>query len=95
MLNEGSTASQFTQNANETVTDTVNIGKGIEVNASNINSKTRMDADGFRGFNTNNGEITFYQTNDGLYGKKLETESIKSGDLIISTKSNHNFFVGL
>ena len=95
MLNEGSTASQFTQNANETVTDTVTIGKGIEVNASNINSKTRMDADGFRGFNTNNGEITFYQTNDGLFGKKLETESIKSGDLIISTKSNHNFFVGL
>lgn len=95
MLNEGPSASLFTQNANETVTDTVNIGKGIEVNASNINSKTRMDADGFRGFNTNNGEITFYQTNDGLYGKKLETESIKSGDLIISTKSNHNFFVGL
>lgn len=95
MLNEGTDASLFTQNANETVTDTVNIGKGIEVNASNINSKTRMDADGFRGFNTNNGEITFYQTNEGLYGKKLETESIKSGDLIISTKSGHNFFVGL
>ena len=95
MLNEGTDASLFTQNANETVTDTVSIGKGIEVNASNINSKTRMDADGFRGFNTNNGEITFYQTNDGLYGKKLETESIKSGDLIISTKSGHNFFVGL
>ena len=95
MLNEGESANLFTQNANETVTDTVNIGKGIEVNASNINSKTRMDADGFRGFNTNNGEITFYQTNDGLYGKKLETESIKSGDLIISTKSGHNFFVGL
>lgn len=95
MLNEGESASLFTQNANETVTDTVNIGKGIEVNASNINSKTRMDADGFRGFNTNNGEITFYQTNEGLYGKKLETESIKSGDLIISTKSGHNFFVGL
>lgn len=95
MLNEGTDASLFTQNANETVTDTVNIGKGIEVNASNINSKTRMDADGFRGFNTNNGEITFYQTNDGLYGKKLETESIKSGDLIISTKSHHNFFAGL
>lgn len=95
MLNEGTDASLFTQNANETVTDTVSIGKGIEVNASNINSKTRMDADGFRGFNTNNGEITFYQTNDGLYGKKLETESIKSGDLIISTKSHHNFFAGL
>lgn len=95
MLNEGTDASLFTQNANETVTDTVSIGKGIEVNASNINSKTRMDADGFRGFNTNNGEITFYQTNEGLYGKKLETESIKSGDLIISTKSGHNFFVGL
>lgn len=95
MLNEGESASLFTQNANETVTDTVSIGKGIEVNASNINSKTRMDADGFRGFNTNNGEITFYQTNEGLYGKKLETESIKSGDLIISTKSGHNFFVGL
>ena len=95
MLNEGSTASQFTQNANETVTDTVVIGKGIEVNASNIATKTRLDADGLRGKNINNNEVVFYQTDEGLYGKKLETESIKSGDLIISTKSGHNFFVGL
>lgn len=95
MLNEGTDASLFTQNANETITDTVVIGKGIEVNASNINSKARFDADGIRGFNTNNGELSFYQTNEGLYGKKLETETIRSGDLIISTKSHHNFFAGL
>lgn len=95
MLNEGEAAALFTQNASESISDTVNIGKGIEVLASNISNKTRIDADGLRGINTDNDEIVFYQTTDGIYGKELETESIRSGNLIITTRNGHNFMSGL
>ena len=95
MLNEGESASLFTQNTSESISDTVNIGKGVEVLASNIKNKTRMDADGLRGINTETNELTFYQTTDGIYGKEVETESIRSGNLIITTRNRHNFMSGL
>ena len=95
MLNEGESASLFTQNASESISDTVNIGKGVEVLASNIKNKTRMDADGLRGINTETNELTFYQTTEGLYGKEVETESIRSGNLIVTTRNGHNFMSGL
>lgn len=95
MLNEGESASLFTQNTSESISDTVNIGKGVEVLASNIKNKTRMDADGLRGINTETSELTFYQTNEGLYGKEVETESIRSGNLIVTTRNEHNFMSGL
>ena len=95
MLNEGESASLFTQNASESISDTVNIGKGVEVLASNIKNKTRMDADGLRGINTETNELTFYQTTDGIYGKEVETESIRSGNLIVTTRNGHNFMSGL
>ena len=95
MLNEGESASLFTQNTSESISDTVNIGKGVEVLASNIKNKARMDADGLRGINTETNELTFYQTTEGLYGKKVETESMRSGNLIITTRNGHNFMSGL
>ena len=95
MLNEGESASLFTQNTSESISDTVNIGKGVEVLASNIKNKTRMDADGLRCFNTETNELTFYQTTEGLYGKEVETESIRSGNLIVTTRNGHNFMSGL
>ena len=95
MLNEGESASLFTQNTSESISDTVNIGKGVEVLASNIKNKARMDADGLRGINTETNELTFYQTTDGIYGKEVETESIRSGNLIVTTRNGHNFMSGL
>ena len=95
MLNEGENASLFTQNTSESISDTVNIGKGVEVLASNIKNKARMDADGLRGINTETNELTFYQTTEGLYGKEVETESIRSGNLIVTTRNEHNFMSGL
>ena len=95
MLNEGESASLFTQNTSESISDTVNIGKGVEVLASNIKNKTRMDADGLRGINTETNELTFYQTTDGIYGKEVETETMRSGNLIVTTRNGHNFMSGL
>lgn len=95
MLNYGNIPSMFTQNASESISDTVTIGKGIEVKASNINTKTSINADGMRGRNIYTDELTFYQTVDGVYGKRIETESLRSGDLIISSSNGHNTITGL
>ena len=48
MGNVGSEANIWTQNPNETRTDTVKIGKGIEVSSSNTDTKLKADADGVR-----------------------------------------------
>ena len=48
MCNIGEEASIWTQNPNETRTDTVKIGKGIEITASNTDTKLKADADGVR-----------------------------------------------
>lgn len=95
MLNDGDIPAMFTQNASESISDTVTIGKGIEVKASNINTKTSINADGMRGRNIYTDELTFYQTTDGIYGKRIETESLRSGDLIISSSNGHNTITGL
>lgn len=95
MLNYGNIPSMFTQNASESISDTVTIGKGIEVKASNINTKTSINADGMRGRNIYTDELTFYQTVDGMYAKRIETESLRSGDLIISSSNGHNTITGL
>ena len=95
MLNDGELPALFTQNASESISDTVIIGKGIEVTASNINTKTSINADGMRGRNIYTEELTFYQTVDGMYGKRIETESLRSGNLIISSSNGHNTITGL
>lgn len=95
MLNYGNVPSMFTQNSSESISDTVTIGKGIEVKASNINTKTSINADGMRGRNIYTDELTFYQTVDGMYAKRIETESLRSGDLIISSSNGHNTITGL
>ena len=52
MGNLGEQKQTWEQNANETITDTVQIGKGIQVNSSTSNTYTRIDADGNKGLNT-------------------------------------------
>ena len=48
----------WTQNANETRTDTVKIGKGITVSSSLTNTIWKADADGNRIINTDTGTVT-------------------------------------
>lgn len=51
--NLGSVKDTWTQNPNETRTDTVTIGKGIKVESTASNTYTKIDADGTRVFNIN------------------------------------------
>ena len=61
----------WTQNNNETTTDTVQIGQGIQVESSATNTYTRIDSDGNRTFNRTTGEVVSEFTDKGT-----ETENI-------------------
>ena len=54
MVNAGGVKLAYSQNQNETTTDTVNISKGIEIKSSNIDTTFRADADGIRIIDRNN-----------------------------------------
>lgn len=65
MLNLGSAKQVWSQNANETSTDTVKIGKGIQVESSKMNTYFRADADGTRVINRTTGEPVREDTDKG------------------------------
>lgn len=63
---EGSVLREWTQNPNETRTDTVKIGKGIQVESSTTNTYTRIDSDGNRIYNKATGKETAVFTDKGI-----------------------------
>ena len=66
MGNIGTEKQTWEQNANETYTDTVQIGKGIQVNSSETNTYTRIDSDGNRVFNKATGKVISEFTDKGM-----------------------------
>ena len=66
MGNIGAEKQTWEQNANETYTDTVQIGKGIQVNSSETNTYTRIDSDGNRVFNKATGKVISEFTDKGM-----------------------------
>ena len=74
MLVIGRSKQYWTQNANETTTETVKIGEGIQVNSTKTNTYTRIDADGNRTFNSVNGTRVAEMTENGIYGNELEVK---------------------
>lgn len=75
MGNIGIEKQAWSQNPNETHTDTVDIGKGIQVNSSTSNTYTRMDADGFRSYNSSTGEVTTELTDKGIVTNELQVKN--------------------
>lgn len=75
MLNRGTKVKEWEQNQNETTTDTVKIGKGIEVKSSSQKTTSYMNADGFRiKSNTSNNDV-MYATDKGGWFNQLESTS--------------------
>ena len=66
MGNIGAEKQTWEQNANATYTDTVQIGKGIQVNSSETNTYTRIDSDGNRVFNKATGKVISEFTDKGM-----------------------------
>ncbi len=84
LLNLGATKDVWTQNANETSTDTVKIGKGIQVEDSKYGTYWRADADGTRVINKVTGDIVQETTDKGI-----ETNEFKSRGTSIVTRVLH------
>lgn len=73
MVNAGEVALAYSQNQNETTTDSVNISKGITITSSDLDVTFKANADGIRTLDKNNNEITKF-TDTGMTTKKATIE---------------------
>lgn len=68
----------WSQNSDETQTDTVQIGKGIKVDSNTTDTYTRMDSDGTRIFDKDSNQAT---TTFTKYGTKTDNIEADKGDI--------------
>lgn len=71
MLNLGNMKLDWTQNSNETITDTVKIGKGIEISSTADDVKFKADTDGIRILDADTDEVTSKFTRSGTETNNL------------------------
>lgn len=96
MLNKGTVKALYSQHANETTTDTVRIGKGIQVESTTTNTITRIDSDGQRTYSTSLNKIVNKNTDTGTYTNALECENeAKINKLFIQEVEDQVWLVGL
>lgn len=74
MANKGSVKLAYSQNENETTTETVNISKGITITSTNMETIFKANANGIRILTLQN-EIIAYFTDKGLSTKELTVEN--------------------
>ena len=87
MMNDGEEVLTWSQNANETITDTVKISKGIEVSSNTTNTIARIDSDGSRVLNKTTGEVVREDTDKGTITNQFESRSTSkiNGLLVVKT----------
>lgn len=86
----------WTQNANETRTDTVKIGKGITVSSSLTNTIWKAGADGNRIINTDTGETVAEFTDKGTVTKNIEVqETAEIAGILIQEIDNQTWISSL
>lgn len=73
MANKGAIKLAYSQNENETTTDTVNISKGITITSSNMDVEFKANADGVRVYTTSGEKKTEF-TDKGLTTKEAVVE---------------------
>lgn len=74
MVNKGSVKLAYSQNQNETITDTVNISKGITITSTNSNAILKANADGIRILTLQNNAVAYF-TDKGLNAKEITVEN--------------------
>lgn len=74
MCNAGSVKLAYSQNQNETTTDTVNISKGITITSTNMETIFKANANGIRILTLNENLIAYF-TDKGLSTKELVVEN--------------------
>ena len=73
MINAGQVKLAYSQNQNETTTDTVNISKGITITSSDIDVTFKANADGIRTLDRSNNVLTQF-TDTGMKTKQATIE---------------------
>ncbi|MEI3530069.1 MAG: hypothetical protein V8Q75_03215 [Bacilli bacterium] len=84
MLNEGTIAQVYSNNPNETITDTVKIGKGIQISATGANTELDAQADGIRIKNTMANETKTEFTDKGTKTDELEANKATIAKILIA-----------
>ena len=74
MVNAGSVKLAYSQNQNETTTDTVNISKGITITSSNTETTFKANSDGIRTLD-NSGNVLAKFTDKGMTTKEMIVEN--------------------
>lgn len=96
LLNLGSTKDTWTQNANETVTNTVKIGQGIQVEDSKYNTYWRADSDGTRIVNKVTGDYVQETTDKAVIANELTSRSTSIINGVLFTKlGTHRWISGV
>ena len=73
MCNKGNVKLAYSQNYNETTTDTVNISKGITITSTNMETIFKANANGIKIY-TLSGSLIAYFTDKGLSTKQIVVE---------------------
>jgi len=96
MVNAGEVKLAYSQNQNETTTDTVNISKGIEIISSETNTKFRADSDGIRVLNKDSEEVKTKFLDTGM---ETEEATIKRkatiANMLIQEVGSHTWITRL
>lgn len=96
LVNIGSSKDTWTQNINETSTDTVKIGKGIQVEDTRYNTYWRADSNGTRVVNKTTGEDVQWATDKGTGTNEFisKSTSIVNG-VLFARVENQRWITGV
>ena len=96
MGNPGYVLQPYCHSINETTTDTVQIGKGIQIESSSMNTYFRADADGTRIFNKNTKEVISEFTDKGIITKDLQVRgTAQIVGLLVMKVGNQTWITGI
>lgn len=96
MMNDGEEVLNWSQNANETITDTVKIGKGIEVASNTTNTVAKIDSDGLRVESTTTSTNPLEATGKGIITNQFESKSTsKVNGLLVVKVGNQVWLSGV
>lgn len=95
MLNVGTDASPWSQYANEIHTDTVNISKGITVEATENDTIGSLGADGLKVINKYTNEKVLKATDTGVETPEIIAKTGTMGGVSIKKTGNQSWIVGV
>lgn len=89
MVNSGESKTPYTQNQNESTTDTVKISKGITITSSDLATTFKANADGIRTLDENGNELAVF-TDKGMETKQqIVRDEAQIVDVLFTRVNNH------